>query len=150
MGEEFAKVIEYGADLAFVMIDLDNFSTINNRFGHNEGDRALRQVAEALRRSVRNFDICGRFGGEELIVILPNTNGSTAKIIAESILQNLRNITIEGGRYQITASIGVGSYDMDAPLDVIDLIEKADRAETFAKQSGKNRVVCHWEMTVSS
>jgi len=148
--EEFAKVEEYGADLSFVMIDLDDFSQINNQYGHNEGDRALRLVSQTLRQSVRNIDIVGRFGGEELIVILPNTNGSSAKIIAERILNNLRNLPIEEQRYRITASIGVGSYDMDAPIDMLDLIEKADQAETFAKQSGKNRVVCHWEMTVSS
>jgi diguanylate cyclase (GGDEF)-like protein len=146
LSEEFAKVQRYGIDLSFLMIDLDNFSYINNRFGHNEGDRALRTVARTLLRSVRNVDIVGRFGGEELIVILPNTNGMAARIVAERVLNNLRNIPIEGNRYQITASIGVASYDMDHPENVTELFEAADQAETFAKRTGKNRVVCHWEL----
>ncbi|HEU4964661.1 MAG TPA: diguanylate cyclase [Bacilli bacterium] len=144
--EEFNKCTRYGVDLSFLMLDLDNFSLVNNRYGHNEGDRVLRAVAQTLMRSVRNVDICGRFGGEEMIVILPNTNGHAAKIVAERILQSLRNIPIEGNRYQITASIGVASVDMDKPVDPLDLIEKADQAETFAKRTGKNRIVCHWEM----
>ncbi|MFD2168665.1 diguanylate cyclase [Tumebacillus lipolyticus] len=148
LSEEFIKVKRYGVDLSFLMIDLDNFSSINNRFGHNEGDRVLRMVAKTLQRSVRNVDIVGRFGGEELIVILPNTNGAAARIVAERVLNNLRNIPIEGDRYQITASIGVASFDMDQPVDALDLFEKADQAETFAKRIGKDRVVCHWELPV--
>ena len=58
----------------------------------------------------------------------------------------MSSIPIEGNRYQITASIGVSSYDCDQPEDVLDLIEKADQAETHAKRSGKNRVICYWEM----
>ncbi|WP_161780685.1 diguanylate cyclase [Tumebacillus flagellatus] len=146
LNEEFTKIMRYGIDLSFLMIDLDDFSKVNNRYGHNEGDRVLRAVAQVLQRSVRNVDIVGRFGGEELVVILPNTNGSAARIVAERILNNLRALPIEGNRYQITASIGVASHDLDRPEDVLDLIEKADQAETFAKRSGKNRVVCHWEM----
>ncbi|ASS75225.1 hypothetical protein CIG75_09685 [Tumebacillus algifaecis] len=146
LSEEFNKVKRYGIDLSFLMIDLDNFSSINNRFGHNEGDRALRIVAKTLQRSVRNVDIVGRFGGEELIVILPNTNGTAARIVAERVRNNLRNISIEGNRYQITASIGVSSYDMDQPSDATDLFDKADMAETYAKRFGKDRVVCFWEL----
>lgn len=144
--EEYNKVTRYGVDLSFVMLDLDNFSLVNNRYGHGEGDRVLRIVAQTIMRSVRNVDICGRFGGEELIVILPNTNGHSAKIVAERILTALRNIPVEGNRYQITASVGVASVDMDRPVDPLDLIEKADQAETYAKRTGKNRVVCHWDM----
>ncbi|PWK06629.1 diguanylate cyclase [Tumebacillus permanentifrigoris] len=146
LNEEFTKIQRYGIDLSFLMIDLDDFSQVNNRFGHNEGDRVLRAVAQTLQRSVRNVDIVGRFGGEEMVVILPNTNGSAARIVAERILNNLRALPIEGNRYQITASIGVASFDLDHPVDVLDLIEKADQAETYAKRNGKNRVVCHWEM----
>jgi diguanylate cyclase (GGDEF)-like protein len=146
LSEEFSKVKRYGIDLSFLMIDLDDFSFVNNRYGHNEGDRVLRTVSKTLLKSVRNVDIVGRFGGEEMIVILPNTNGQAAKIVGERILSNLRNIPIEGDRYRITASIGVASYDMDTPTDALDLIEKADQAETYAKRTGKNRIVCHWEM----
>jgi diguanylate cyclase (GGDEF)-like protein len=143
--EEFGKVQRYGIDLSFLMIDLDNFSQINNNYGHNEGDRVLREVAQTLKRSVRQVDIVGRFGGEELIVVLPNTSGPSAKKVAERILQNLRAIPTDG-TYVITASIGISSCDLDAPRDADDLFEKADQAETYAKRTGKNRIVCHWEL----
>ncbi|MCX7568897.1 diguanylate cyclase [Tumebacillus sp. DT12] len=146
LGEEFNKVKRYGVDLSFLMIDLDDFSKVNNVYGHNEGDRVLRMVAKTLVKSVRNVDVVGRFGGEEMIVILPNTDGPSAKIVAERILQALRGIQIEGDRYRVTGSIGVASCDMDQPEDALDLIEKADQAETYAKRTGKNRIVCHWEM----
>jgi len=149
LNEEFTKVQRYSIDLSYLMIDLDNFSKINNQFGHAEGDRALRIVAKTLLKSVRNVDIVGRYGGEELIVILPNTPGNSARVVAERILNNLRNINIEGNRYQITASIGVSSSDMDRPIDWGDLAEKADQAETHAKRTGKNRVICYWEMNDS-
>lgn len=144
--EEFAKIRELGGDLSFVMLDLDNFSKINNTYGHNEGDRALRQVAQVLKGAVRSQDIVGRFGGEEMIVILPNTNALIAKTMAEGMLDALRTMTVEGDRYRLTASVGVGNYLLDQPVDITDLIEKADRAETLAKREGKNRVYCHWEL----
>jgi diguanylate cyclase (GGDEF)-like protein len=144
--KEFAKIKELGGDLSFVMIDLDDFSKINNTYGHNEGDRVLRQVAHVLKGVVRSTDIVGRFGGEEMIVILPNTNAMIAKTMAEGMLDALRAMTVEGDRYRLTASVGVGNYLLDQPVDITDLIEKADRAETRAKQEGKNRVYCHWEL----
>ncbi|MGB8956312.1 MAG: diguanylate cyclase, partial [Tumebacillaceae bacterium] len=144
--EEFAKVKRYGIDLSFLMIDLDDFRIVNNTFGHTEGDRVLHTVAQTLRKSVRNIDIVGRFGGEELIVILPNTNGAGAKNVAERLLQNLRAIPIEGNQYRITASIGVAAVDTDHPVDSDDLLEMADQAELHAKRTGKNRVVCHWDI----
>jgi diguanylate cyclase (GGDEF)-like protein len=144
--EEFAKAKRYGTDLSYLMIDLDNFSLVNNQYGHNEGDRVLRVVAQTIQKSVRGVDIVGRWGGEEIIVILPNTNGMSAKIVAERILNNLRGIKVDGDRYRITASIGVASNDLDNPVDLHDLAEKADQAETYAKRNGKNRVVCYWEL----
>ena len=144
--EEFAKVKRYGIDLSFLMIDLDDFRIVNNTFGHTEGDRVLHTVAQTLRKSVRNIDIVGRFGGEELIVILPNTNGAGAKNVAERLLQNLRAIPVEGNLYRITASIGVAAVDTDSPVTSDDLLEMADQAELYAKRTGKNRVVCHWEI----
>jgi len=144
--EEMSKVRRYGIDLSFLMIDLDNFRLINNQWGHNEGDRVLRLVAKTLRHSVRDIDIVGRFGGEELIVILPNTAGEGARAAAERLLEELRLLRVEGDLFRITASIGVASVDRDEPTDMLDLIEKADRAEIYAKRTGKNRVVCHWEI----
>ncbi|ADU29285.1 tetratricopeptide repeat-containing diguanylate cyclase [Evansella cellulosilytica] len=143
--EEFQKCVDYDSDLSFIMIDIDNFSYVNNQYGHAEGDRILEQVAKGIQQSVRSGDIVGRYGGEELIVILPNTNANIAKGVANRILSDICNIHIND-MYQITASIGVSTVDKDSPMTVQELIDKADIAERYAKEHGKNQVSCYWEI----
>ncbi|MFD1736748.1 diguanylate cyclase [Bacillus salitolerans] len=145
LGSEFKKAKAYGTHLSFIMLDLDDFSEVNNVFGHIEGDRVLKEVSSQLRQSVRNGDIVGRYGGEEFIVILPNTNGESATSVAHDLLRVIHRIDIGKGK-QLTASIGVSSVDKDEPETMKDLISKADFAEIFAKKNGKNRVVCYWDL----
>ncbi|MBE4909170.1 diguanylate cyclase [Bacillus luteolus] len=144
--EEFQKTADYRNDLSFIMIDIDNFSYVNNQFGHVEGDRILEKVARTIQQSVRSGDIVGRYGGEELIVILPNTYSEIAKGVAHRILKEIRKIYIND-TYQITASIGVSSVDKNTTLTFQELIERADLAERFAKKHGKNCVHCYWEVS---
>ncbi|MHC0037976.1 diguanylate cyclase [Pseudoneobacillus sp. C159] len=144
---EFQKTAIFQKDLSFIMLDIDNFSYVNNQFGHAEGDRILEKVAKAIKRSVRSGDIVGRYGGEELIVILPNTYSEIAKGIAHRILNEIRKIYVND-TYQITASLGVSSVDKDAPITAEELIDLADFAERFAKENGKNRVYCYWEIEI--
>ncbi len=144
--EEFQKTISYQADLSFIMIDIDDFRYVNNQFGHTEGDRILEKVATTIQNSVRSSDIVGRYGGEELIVILPNTNSDIAKIVADRILHEIRKIHVNDVK-QLTASIGVSSADKEEPMTSQELIDKADLAERYAKEHGKNQVICYWEMT---
>ncbi|RXI96227.1 GGDEF domain-containing protein [Anaerobacillus alkaliphilus] len=143
--EEFQKTTDYQAYLSFIMIDIDNFRYVNNQFGHAEGDHILEKVAKTIQQSVRSGDIVGRYGGEELIVILPNTSSEIAKVVAQRILHEIRKIFVND-TYQITASIGVSSVDRDVPITIQELIDKADLAERYAKENGKNQVVSYWEM----
>jgi diguanylate cyclase (GGDEF)-like protein len=146
---EFHKTVVYQNDLSFIMLDIDNFSYVNNQFGHAEGDRILEEVAKAIKKSVRSGDIVGRYGGEELIVILPNTYSEIAKGIAHRILREIRKIYVNDS-YQITASLGVSSVDKDDPMTAEELIDLADFAERHAKEHGKNRVYCYWELETGS
>ncbi|WP_169891240.1 GGDEF domain-containing protein [Litchfieldia alkalitelluris] len=143
--EEFQKSADFQNDLSFIMIDIDDFRGVNNQFGHAEGDRILEKVAKTIQQSVRSGDIVGRYGGEELIVILPNTYSEIAKGVAYRILNKIREISVNE-TYQITASLGVSSVDKDKTVTFEELIDKADLAERYAKKHGKNRVYCYWEI----
>ncbi|MBB6455424.1 diguanylate cyclase (GGDEF)-like protein [Salirhabdus euzebyi] len=143
--EEFQKTADFQNDLSFIMIDIDDFRLVNNQFGHAEGDRILENVAKTIQQSVRSGDIVGRYGGEELIVILPNTYSEIAKGVAHRILNEIRKIHVNES-YLLTASIGVSSIDQDNSLTFQELIEKADLSERYAKEQGKNRVCCYWEI----
>jgi diguanylate cyclase (GGDEF)-like protein len=145
--EEFQKTADYQNDLSFIMIDIDNFSYVNNQFGHVEGDHTLERVAKAIQQSVRSGDIVGRYGGEELIVILPNTYSDVARGVAHRILNEIRKIHVND-TYQITASLGVSSVDKDSIRTYMELIERADIAERYVKMHGKDGVCCSWEMEI--
>ncbi|MCD8510092.1 MAG: GGDEF domain-containing protein [Bacillus sp. (in: Bacteria)] len=143
--DAFQRTADFQADLSFIMIDIDDFRHVNNKFGHGEGDRVLEKTAKTIQQSVRSGDIVGRYGGEELIVVLPNTNGEVARGVAHHILGDIRKIYV-GDTYQLTASLGVSSVDRDKPETVQELIDNADLAERYAKEHGKNQVVCFWEI----
>jgi diguanylate cyclase (GGDEF)-like protein len=126
-----------GQSLALLMVDVDDFKRINDTFGHIEGDRALQDVAELLRRGVRIFDVCARFGGEEFAIVMPGAGADMAVQVAERIRRRVEEQSRHGAR-PITVSIGVGMLQQDEGME--DLVERADRALITAKRSGKNRV----------
>lgn len=134
IGEEIARAKRYGHPLAVLMIDLDDFKSINDRYGHVAGDDTLHDVAGAITRSVRSIDIAGRYGGEEFLVILPETAMVGAAAVAERIRATIEQL----GR--TTASAGVAEL-FDEDTAAAELIERADTALYKAKRSGKNRVV---------
>lgn len=125
-----------------LMLDLDDFKQINDRFGHPAGDRALSETAYAIRKNLRTFDLAGRFGGEEFIILLSNTLEDDAVSVAErlcqAIAQRSPRAEPDGPPIPLSASIGVAAYGpgRDNPADVI---AAADRALYWAKQRGKNR-----------
>ena len=124
-------------DLALLMIDIDDFKRINDTWGHLEGDRALRDVADLLRGGVRIFDVCARFGGEEFVIIMPGATAQVAMHVAERIRRQVEQHAARD-RLPITVSVGVGMLDADATTD--ELISAADRALIAAKTAGKNLV----------
>lgn len=131
--------------LAVVMIDIDNFKSINDTYGHMEGDKVLRMVAQKCKESLRETDLIGRYGGEEFVVLLPHTNAEEAAVVVERLRKNIAECCISCENHKekfinITVSIGVAV--MDDEIDSLDeLIKKADKALYAAKSEGKNCVV---------
>jgi diguanylate cyclase (GGDEF)-like protein len=126
-----------GLLLSLIMIDIDNFKKYNDSFGHPAGDLLLKQVARAVRETVRAQDISARYGGEEFAVILPNCDRPSALAIAERIRRTIERI--RELKRPITVSIGVGTAP-DQADNPVALIEFADRSLYYAKTTGKNRV----------
>jgi diguanylate cyclase (GGDEF)-like protein len=129
----------YKSFFSILLIDLDYFKKINDTYGHLIGDEILKNIAKILKESLRNVDHIGRFGGEEFIVILPNTTLKNAVLVAEKVRDAIANFkhNIEEQIIQATVSIGIASYN---PLDddVNQILERADQALYQAKSSGRN------------
>ncbi|HOM80422.1 MAG TPA: diguanylate cyclase [Armatimonadota bacterium] len=142
LSEEVPRAKRYRLPLSCLMLDLDHFKRINDTYGHPAGDAVLRQVADILRTSVRSVDVVGRYGGEEFLIILPQTGAEGARVLAERIRQRVEQelFDIGGQTIHCTTSIGVAAAsDGDVP-DAGHLIAEADRALYHAKVTGRNRV----------
>jgi diguanylate cyclase (GGDEF)-like protein/PAS domain S-box-containing protein len=129
--------------LSLIILDIDNFKDFNDTYGHGAGDMALRGISYAIGKNIRLSDIGVRYGGEEFIIALPNTDKTTAFEVAEriraSIEANPLTVRHEGEADVITASFGIATYNMDAD-NLSALIAKADEALYNAKKAGKNKV----------
>jgi diguanylate cyclase (GGDEF)-like protein len=124
--------------LSAIALDLDHFKQINDTYGHDRGDDVLAAVGAVLSHAVRASDFVGRNGGEEFIVLLPNTDSAAAVLVAEKIRAEVGNIVITGVSRDITASLGVASIP-DQAGDGDQLVRSADRALYIAKSNGRNR-----------
>ncbi len=145
--ERFAQEIErskrYQFPLSFVMMDIDSFKSFNDTFGHQAGDEVLRETAHCIRRSLRNFDVAARYGGEEFIVVLPETDVTSAMILAERLRKAVeQHFTGERSRHPVTVSIGVSSLSKTLQ-NRHQVIRAADQALYAAKKRGKNCVVVY-------
>jgi diguanylate cyclase (GGDEF)-like protein len=125
--------------LAAVLFDLDHFKQINDLFGHEKGDEVLAAVAAVIHSGVRASDFAGRHGGEEFILLLPDTDRSSAGVIADKLRQSIAAIEVTGVSLPITASLGVAALPDDAAEPTL-LLRAADRALYLAKARGRNRV----------
>ena len=140
--EEFEKVRRYSRPLGCIMLDLDYFKRINDSRGHVAGDYILKAVAERLDNSLRPYDMVGRFGGEEFMILLPDTNFEQNVIVAERICELVRNtpFEMEGEQIQVTASLGVSTSSSQTDQSLNDLIKRADEGLYKAKTDGRDRV----------
>ena len=139
--EKFLKEsLRYHKPLSVLMLDIDFFKKVNDTYGHLAGDFVLKEVADIIKSTIRNSDVCGRFGGEEFIIVLPNTKLSGAMKLAERIRENIQNhkFTFKNQEIPITVSIGITSESKNDSL--FSLIERADEALYEAKNKGRNRV----------
>ncbi len=126
--------------LAALMLDLDHFKLVNDEFGHSKGDEVLAAVGTAIAASLRASDFAGRFGGEEFLILLPETEIAGAQLVAEKIRSMVGAITVVGFERGITASIGVAGL-LEHAGNAAGLMQQADRALYAAKAAGRNRVV---------
>ena len=138
---ELDRSIRYSHSLSLFMVDIDFFKSINDTYGHSLGDKVLQEFSYNLEENMRTSDINSRFGGEEFVVILPETIPSQAIALAERLRKSIQNMVIseDGIKVNITASIGVASYPENGN-DFSEILQKADTAMYKAKDQGRNRV----------
>ncbi|QSX29345.1 GGDEF domain-containing protein [Shewanella cyperi] len=137
---------------ALLMLDIDRFKTINDTLGHALGDKVLTDIATCIKQSLRSQDICGRWGGEEFVILLPETGLHAAETIAERIRTNIAALNIGGESADLSVSASVGlCVDTGCRTPVESLIRHADQLMYLAKQDGGNRVYCdHKDMAVTA
>jgi len=130
--------------VALLMIDLDNFKSINDTHGHLTGDEVLRKVSALIVKRLRGQDLLGRYGGEEFCVIAPETDDKGAIVLASSLRETIAAtpIATASGELSVSVSIGISYCPSHVTRDVNDVLAEADAALYEAKQSGRNRVVC--------
>ncbi|PAU72562.1 hypothetical protein CK497_05420 [Vreelandella alkaliphila] len=129
---EFKRVCRYGLSLCLMMLDLDHFKAINDNQGHPVGDKALKEVAKTLLEIVRDCDHVGRYGGDEFIIVLPETDISGAMLMAERLREALNSV-------KLTISIGIAKLERD-DVCIETLINRADHLLLKAKRGGRDRI----------
>jgi diguanylate cyclase (GGDEF)-like protein len=124
-------------ELSLLMIDIDDFKKVNDNYGHQKGDEVLSKVGDILNDTVREMDFAARYGGEELCIIMPNTNEKNASLIANRIREKISKVNFD--EFSITVSIGVSQLNENITSSE-NLILYADKALYKAKNNGKNRI----------
>ena len=137
LNEEIERQKRYKNDLSICMIDLDGFKLINDTYGHPVGDLVLKETADILKKSFRKTDHIGRYGGEEFLIIMPETNIKTAVSAVERFRCSMQKHVFHPYGFTITISGGVAKYSAEIAED---LIEKADKLLYQAKKDGKNKI----------
>ena len=138
---EYARVSRYKTDLSLVMFDLDHFKNTNDTYGHRAGDYILSETAKTIKQFIRKADIFARFGGEEFILALPETNINQAYLLAEKIRKiiQMHKFEFEGKSIAVTISLGVVSFDKTHEKSFERLLQDVDQAMYESKTSGRNR-----------
>ncbi|MGB3514597.1 MAG: diguanylate cyclase [Microcoleaceae cyanobacterium] len=138
--QEFNRVNRYNLPFSILLLDLDHFKQVNDNYGHLVGDMALCAVVKKINQGIRKVDFLGRYGGEEFIAVLPETNAEQALILAERIRELVASssIDIEKESLKLTLSIGVTSYHPN-DRSIEDMISRADKGVYQAKKLGRNK-----------
>ena len=137
---EHTRALRYQRDFSLILVDLDNFKTINDKHGHLTGDRVLQIIAHCIAQNSRDVDIHGRYGGDEFIILLPETEQSYAQIFAERLCEIIPTSMedIKEINEPVTLSIGIANFSWEADITIDTLFEQADKALYAGKEAGRN------------
>src|SRR5712692_2772137 len=142
---EIARAVRTGTPLALALVDIDHFKAVNDTYGHLVGDKALRAVTDALRSQLRVYDLAGRFGGEEFVVLLPQASEMDAINVAERLRAHIAAMSIpvqddneSGPSVTLTISVGVAALHGES-RELTDMLAAADSALYYAKETGRNK-----------
>jgi len=146
--KEFYEVLErelwrsrrYGGQISLIMVDIDNLKEINDAYGHRAGDKVIKEISRKIKKCIRQIDTAARYGGDEFVVILPNTSLPDAIVVAERMVDVVAHSPITWKNEQITLSISAGLGRYDADTNPEDIASRSDQALYAAKQAGKNTV----------
>ena len=134
------------------MTDIDFFKSVNDTYGHAVGDLVLKTIAKVIRGQLREYDIAGRYGGEEFSILLPFTKIEEAKMVAERLRKTIESRVIDiskvnpdSEKKEISVTLSLGIYEMKSDDNDEDLLKKADKALYEAKNTGRNKVVIHYD-----
>ncbi len=144
LSEEFKRSMRYGTDLSLILLDLDQFKKVNDRWGHECGDAILRQFGEILLDNAREIDIVGRYGGEEFLMVLPNTDGIKAAIVGERVRKATEDHLFRhlDQMIRLTVSAGISSVPTNQEVrEEEQFVRAADEALYRAKEAGRNKII---------
>ncbi|MDH5718301.1 MAG: GGDEF domain-containing protein [Spirochaetia bacterium] len=139
--KEMSRAKRYNTNLSIMILDIDNFKKINDNYGHLEGDKMLKRFADSCKANMRDNDYFGRYGGEEFLYILTNTEKENAVLFAERLREMIVKLCLisEDKKISLTTSIGVSEYKIDTD-DLDSFLDRTDKALYKAKEKGKNCV----------
>lgn len=142
LSEEYERSKRYCQELSCMMIDVDSFKKLNDTYGHLEGDNILKTVASSLKKSLRSSDLIARYGGDEFVVLLPQTSPDNAVLLARRIQKTVADALAKANKEvePITLSLGISALPNSQIKEEEELLERADKALYMAKRGGKNRI----------
>ena len=145
-GRELSRAVRKRLPVSLLMVDIDHFKAVNDTYGHDIGDLALKRVAEVLRDNVRDLDVAARIGGEEFAVLLPEASVREGALAGERVLRAVREERICGPDMWFGVTVSVGVSTMSGAPCMDDLLKKADMALYAAKECGRDRMLCFSDM----
>jgi diguanylate cyclase (GGDEF)-like protein len=134
---EFCR--RHDLNLSLVLIDIDNLKQANDEHGHLVGDKILYDVSQIMKKELRANDVCVRWGGDEFVLLLPDTSVDQARILSERIRKSITEHNLKGPKINVTCSFGITSMTKGQSLE--DMIHQADESMYVAKSEGKNKIV---------
>ena len=146
---EFKRSRRYGHAQSILILDVDHFKNVNDTYGHAAGDAVLQDLAQKCSEQLRSFDVMARYGGDEFILMLPETESDKASQTAERLRQVIESNRLEtvSGPLQVTISFGIATLEESDEISLDDLIDRADTALYIAKNNGRNQI-CTWHEKV--